>query len=325
MGNGKDLFEAQLEEELLELSSSGRLPQAFFEAIDLDKTHLDASILRIVGGPGDSAFERPTAASLADDFQAERIVRAFKRPSLLVAGNSFESTASEVWSHTLETHRSAIETSLPAVGRIEVKNHSNLDWVGTGFLVAPDVLVTNRHVAREFARRHGSGFNWRRNHRGKLIQPRVDFREEHRQPEEEEFDIVEVLHLAPPNAPDMALLRLESPSSIAPLALEENLGIVEFVGAIGYPWRDSRVESHLIEAMERIFKGIFDVKRFAPGRLIPTEGEDLGHDCTTLGGNSGSAIIDLASGAAVGVHYGGYSDLNVAVPARVIREALEQL
>ena len=36
-------------------------------------------------------------------------------------------------------------------GRIEVDNHPDLTWVGTGWLLADDVVVTNRHVASEFA------------------------------------------------------------------------------------------------------------------------------------------------------------------------------
>lgn len=326
----RESFDARLDEELLELSSSRLLPQVFLEAVDLDARALDESIMRLVGAADDFNPRgipalRP-GALLENDFQAERIVRAFKRPSLLVVQGSFEATASETWSHTLETHRQAIESSLPAVGRIEVKNHSTYQWVGTGFLLDEDVLVTNRHVAVEFTRRSGDRFEWRRNHRGRIITPRIDFREEHQQPEEEEFAIEEVLYLATDEEPDLAILRTRGPiAGVEPLRLEENLDAVEFVGAIGYPWRDSRVETNLIEAMERIFNGIFDVKRFAPGRLLPSGNGDIGHDCTTLGGNSGSAIIDLASGAVVGLHHGGYSDVNMAVPASVLREYLSRI
>ncbi len=325
----RETFELRLDEELLDLSSSRALPEVFLEAVDLDQKALDESILRLVGAADD--FEGRGAAAmrpedLENDFLAERIVRAFKRPSLLVMQGSFEATASETWSHTLEMHRRSIERSLPAVGRIELKNHSTFQWVGTGFLVGEDVLVTNRHVAVEFVRRSGDGFSWRRNHRGRVIRPRIDFREEHQQPDEEEFAIDEVLYLATSDEPDLSILRTQVPiPGVEPLALEENLDLVEFVGAVGYSWRDSRVEAHLIEAMERIFKGIFDVKRFAPGRLLPAVNGDVAHDCTTLGGNSGSAIIDLASGAVVGLHHGGYSDVNLAVPAAVIRENLDRV
>ena len=40
------------------------------------------------------------------------------------------------------------------------------------------------------------------------------------------------------------------------------------------------------------------------------------HDASTLGGNSGSAVIDLETGEAVGLHFAGsYLQANYAVPA----------
>src|SRR5262249_1075036 len=45
------------------------------------------------------------------------------------------------------------------------------------------------------------------------------------------------------------------------------------------------------------------------------------HDCTTLGGNSGSVLLDLENGVAVGLHYAGlYQENNFAVPASVLTE-----
>ncbi len=314
-------FEAELNRELRERAHSRDLPELLFEAAGLEGEELDASILRIIDLANDPAVELR-----GEDFRVERIVREFRRPTLLVRDGSFESVLSEVWTNTLEMHRAAIEASLPAVGRIEVKNHSRFAWLGTGFLIDCDVLVTNRHVAAEFARRDGNGFSWKRNDRGKLIHPRIDFREEYQVPDEEEFEIVDVLFLAPEGGPDVALLRVDaSDLSTTPLSLQDDLSSVDFVGAVGYPWRDSRVEPHLADAMERYFKGIFDVKRFAPGKLVPVDGGDVGHDCTTLGGSSGSAVLDLATGGVVALHYGGYKDYNVGIPATVLREAVGSL
>jgi endonuclease G, mitochondrial len=40
------------------------------------------------------------------------------------------------------------------------------------------------------------------------------------------------------------------------------------------------------------------------------------HDCSTLGGNSGSAVLDLSSGAVLALHFGGsYREQNYAVPS----------
>ena len=49
------------------------------------------------------------------------------------------------------------------------------------------------------------------------------------------------------------------------------------------------------------------------------------HDATTLGGNSGSAVLDLASGKAMALHFGGIQgDRNEAVQAPRMRELLAQ-
>src|SRR4029450_1036479 len=50
------------------------------------------------------------------------------------------------------------------------------------------------------------------------------------------------------------------------------------------------------------------------------------HDCTTLGGNSGSIVLDVETGAALGLHYAGqFHRANFAVTADVLRERLRKL
>jgi endonuclease G len=68
---------------------------------------------------------------------------------------------------------------------------------------------------------------------------------------------------------------------------------------------------------------VFFKKRLMPGRLTGMKATDsfgrsvkaLAHDCTTLGGNSGSAVIDVEGGRVVGVHFSGEPLVaNFAVP-----------
>lgn len=55
--------------------------------------------------------------------------------------------------------------------------------------------------------------------------------------------------------------------------------------------------------MQHIYGEIFDKKRLAP-RAITDVDQDRGlHNCTTLGENSGSVIVDLKSGESVGLHF----------------------
>jgi hypothetical protein len=67
--------------------------------------------------------------------------------------------------------------------------------------------------------------------------------------------------------------------------------------------------------MDRIFEGIYDVKRLAPGYLTSEDQNgSFSHDCTTLGGNSGSCVIDVETGSVIGLHWGGdYLEPNHAV------------
>ena len=69
--------------------------------------------------------------------------------------------------------------------------------------------------------------------------------------------------------------------------------------------------------MRQIFSDIYDVKRLQPGVITSwADGADIFiHDCSTLGGNSGSPVLDLETHLVVGLHFGGrYLSGNKAVP-----------
>ncbi|MGI8312444.1 S1 family peptidase [Saccharopolyspora hattusasensis] len=62
------------------------------------------------------------------------------------------------------------------------------------------------------------------------------------------------------------------------------------VYVVGYPAADSRRNDP--EEMQRIFAGGYNVKRLQPGEVRSASGSVI-HDCSTLGGNSGSCLFDL--------------------------------
>ena len=69
--------------------------------------------------------------------------------------------------------------------------------------------------------------------------------------------------------------------------------------------------------MRQIFSDIYDVKRLQPGVITSwADGADIFiHDCSTLGGNSGSPVLDLETHQVVGLHFGGrYLSGNNAIP-----------
>jgi hypothetical protein len=82
---------------------------------------------------------------------------------------------------------------------------------------------------------------------------------------------------------------------------------------VGYPAADGRRNDP--DEMQRIFAGVYNVKRLQPGEVRSVDGTRLVHDCSTLGGNSGSCVVDLETAEVVGLHFGGrYLQGNNAVP-----------
>ena len=60
------------------------------------------------------------------------------------------------------------------------------------------------------------------------------------------------------------------------------LQVGDWIAVIGYPAQDSR---NSMSDQQRIFDGIYNVKRLAPGRILTLRADGLlTHDATTLGG-----------------------------------------
>src|SRR3954470_16602623 len=78
--------------------------------------------------------------------------------------------------------------------------------------------------------------------------------------------------------------------------------------------------------MEDIFGKTYNKKRLAPGGITSVEPTRLLHSCTTLGGNFGSAVIDLDTGMALGLHFSGsFLATNYAVRSDVVKQLLDGL
>jgi len=251
-----------------------------------------------------------------ESFGMEAIVLLEGRPAILVQNHDFAPQQGD-WA-VLDGHRAAIRESLARVGRVELSGHLSLDWLGTAFLVGPDVVLTNRHVAAEFARGDGAGWTFQQG-----ISARLDMGEEYGGDVAgggPAFDVVEVLGIH--EDVDLALLRvapaagggaLPAPLAVAADAPADLPG--RPVYCVGYPAYDGRRNEP--ESMRRIFMDIYNVKRLQPGtatELVPGQSV-IKHDCSTLGGNSGSPVIDLTDHRVLGLHFGGrYGFGNFAVP-----------
>lgn len=251
---------------------------------------------------------------------AEAVVALYGRPALLVQDDDF-GTPPGNWA-MLAFKREEIKAVLPSVGRIEY-TLPGLDHIGTGFLVGQELIITNRHVAKNFARFKDGRWEF-----VPFISVQIDYKEEQDRPDAREFRIREVLGVH--ENYDLALLRIESvgkggakpPSPLPVMGREPDTIDGAYVYVVGYPAKD--VSRNDPEQLSRIFANIYNCKRLQPGNLLslgPAEHEGapdgpvLHHDCSTLGGNSGSCLIDLASGMVWGLHYGGYyGKENYAVP-----------
>lgn len=280
-------------------------------------------------------------AGIDSDLALETIVNRVGRPVLEIADDDFriEGPEATIWESRLgqSTVRASIRRVIPSVGCIEVDHHpDNPSFLGTGWLIADDIVVTNRHVAQEFsalsiAAGGRSSFQFKRGFpdRTTRMTSRIDFRRELKNSNPRTFSVKDVLHIEDDDGPDFAFLRVERSGSAG--ALSPALAVAsgkadaqQFVATVGYPASDSRIPEH--ELMSRLFGDKYNVKRLAPGQVQKLSDDLLMHDCTTLGGNSGSPIVDLTTGQVLGLHFSGvFLKENRGVPIGYVTSRLAKV
>ena len=311
---------SKLEQKLARLRSFNALvhrddPQLATESADL--------------GRPSSGLESMTAPD--ESVGLESIILRRTRPVLEIRDddtvlNFIDQADSEIWAARLKKARPLLQSAIRAVGRIDLQG-ARLDWVGTGWLVAENILVTNRHVAREFATRNGDGFTFQTGLDGPITAD-IDFLQEINNPGQLIFKLVRPLHIEEEPGPDLSFFEVEikngNASLATPIALATEITTTQNVATIGYPAYDSRIPEPSL--MEDIFGKTYNKKRLAPGGITEVQSTLLLHTCTTLGGNSGSAVIDLDSGNAIGLHFSGsFLATNYAVRADVVKRRLDDL
>lgn len=263
--------------------------------------------------------------------EAESIVMRRQRPVLAirqgVTSLEFVDEAdSKIWKQRLLDAAPLLDKAIRAVGRIDLKG-ARLEWAGTGWLVHENILVTNRHVAAEFAIRKGAGFTFRIGGAGS-IDASIDFLQELERPDTLLFKVVRPLHIEDAPGPDVAFFEVERTSGSSTLADPIDLAVrptvTENVATIGYPAFDSRIPEPAL--MEHIYGRQYDKKRLAPGGITRVEQTRVLHNCTTLGGNSGSVLFDLDRGEAVGLHFSGsFLATNYAVRSDIVKKLLDDV
>lgn len=223
------------------------------------------------------------------------------------------------WVDAATKFRDGIERTAASVGRIDRDRRHQ----GTGFVVAENLVLTNRHVLQQIGEPDAQG-GWRF-----LGEPSITFDVDPSSGRKRSFEILGVVAAGPAEIPlfapgldfgllDYAVLECEPGDDFPPpLPVEGDSSKIlstRPVYTIGYPARPASGH-YEFEVLERLFAHRYGVKRFAPGEidaeLGALSGDDgrvsFGHDATTLGGSSGSCVVDFGNDGhlAVGLHFGG--------------------
>jgi glutamyl endopeptidase len=283
------------------------------EASDLPPTDVVDKRLKDGGAALDKMKKGNDDLTPNEQLGLEAIVLLFGRPALLVQDGDFGEPPDE-WKH-LGGQREMLKGIIPSVGRVDLEGHHSFPWCGTAWLVGDGVAMTNKHVASIFAAQQGK--EWKIT---SGVKAKLDYKEEFQRDVSNEFKVAKVLGVHPTY--DLALLSVakkggkgtKAPSPLMLASKAPRTTKDADVVVIGYPAFDSR--NGRTEQMD-IFKNIFNVKRLQPGKStgLKQTPQILGHDCSTLGGNSGSCVVDLETGNVIGLHFGGqYLKGNVSVP-----------
>jgi V8-like Glu-specific endopeptidase len=207
-----------------------------------------------------------------------------------------------------------IRQYLYSIGRIDRITAGGVEPVATGFLIGPTLLVTNKHVltylsSETMALEPGQAV--------------VNFGQEYANPDNEgPYPITRVK--AYHSTLDIALLEIGLSGTASRPGLPVTGSSVhrgDGVVAIGYPQQDARNPVF----MDLIFESKYAVKRAAPGEVLGTAAASVYHDCSTLGGNSGSPLVSMSTGQVVGLHRDGPVFLfrNEAVDAPSLAEFVQ--
>jgi len=258
----------------------------------------------------------PTPAELA----ALEVLMRMTRPSPLVHGavpDDFERPEHSEIFPDWSAFREAVKPLMPSVGRIDTAGPSlgASATIGTGFLVAPGLLMTNKHVLNELSR--GTGVL-------ETGQGVVRFQVEDDSFVEDQPRKITGVAKTHPEA-DAVLLAVEpfsSPAAEEYPAIDSARDDDDEVVVAGYPSEISDRNPLFIRSAIGLSLGVL---RASPGRISERGTDSFAHDCSTLGGNSGSPVFRMKTREVIGLHAGGsFLWKNYAVEGGVLAAFVKQ-
>jgi Trypsin-like peptidase domain len=308
------------------LIDQGRISAALEQHVD-ESHALGVANSKLVAAEVLSNVKRALAKSAADAnvsnltdgewASLEAIVQVTGRPALRYKDEKVEMPndvgENEHWAVLIATARANINRVSRSVGRVSRKGPAATDQlVGTAWRIGDTLVVTNRHVAAGLVLRATDPVpSWKLD---PAKTPQVCFESAG----DMRFAIRDIAYCAPEEDIDMAIMRLDCTRGAPPPPLSidwapESLGqdVSEpgeeeprFKGkevyVVGHPYR--QVGS---SAIAKVFGCADGSKRCSPGFVTAISGAYLEHDCSTLGGNSGSCVLTTGHHAVVGLHAGG--------------------
>ena len=250
------------------------------------------------------AMLSPTLRDLPDD-QKRLTALALARPAIQLTSPL---RPPQNWSMLLTHHESTIRTIAASTGLVVTPDGSP---VGTGFIVAPGLMLTASFVVDRIRETKGSAPNQQKPARlclglsAKDCEPSFEIGSEAFR---DETAMVSLLEL-PGHDP------LESPplSFLTPLP-EANAMTGRYAFVVGYPFRDDRMPKGFLDQLlgqddgrKRVMPG--RILAFGPStsraRLESTRAATFTTDISTTVGTGGGPLVDLSAGLVIGVSYGG--------------------
>ncbi|MBK1867613.1 S8 family serine peptidase [Aestuariivirga sp. YIM B02566] len=269
----------------------------------------------------------------------EAIVLLTGRPALRIVKGMVDPDDPQLgdWAASLGPARNALKPLFDAVGRIDVKTVDGQVHVGTGTVIGKGLVMTNRHVIDVFAEPMPAAGGKQRF----LLNGDVSICfDEAAQDDTRRFAVKSIVTAGRQRIGpyvdlaklDVAILEVETtnkagkalPKAAGRAPLLTGAGAKSNLVVAGYPAAPPReaaidpdtgkVSTAIWDRFFELFGDDYGMKYVCPGRILNQPGSVAGdkigwafsHDATTLGGNSGSAVLSLHAPYGVGgLHFGG--------------------
>lgn len=308
-------------------SSGGEQPVNREELVPILATHLSgapadpqtvaASALKTA----EAALERVASGTLPANLRDEEvsaleaIVLVSGRPAMGFVNGRVQRPpaigANSTWRVLVATYGSEVNTVAASVGRITLNRPGGpAEILGTGWRVGANLVITNRHVAKGVMTDPLLPVDqWTA---GSVQPSSITFLKSGAA-----FVLSAPVFVAQDASIDFAVFRLEPTAPLPPPLVVEFDDVVVgrmvprgggmvFVGnplyAIGHPWRP-----FYSSAVSSVFGAADGAIRWSPGYAtrLDVAAPILEHDCSTLGGSSGSCMLSADTHKVVALHVGG--------------------